>query len=149
MEADSLPPWSSLVYMRIRLPSGSYATKLSAFFRQLGGSEHTSNTNNQPLTPVNSGECVVPHRSNQSIHFTKSFLPCTDKVTGSQPLSFKDCSVVCRSSTYRPDHSAISQTAAKREPSLRMWSRFGMRLAPTTRSYQASETSRLETANLR
>ena len=49
---------------------------------------HTSKTSNHPLTPVKSGLCTVCHRSNQAIHLTKSSLPCTLKVTGSQPRSF-------------------------------------------------------------
>lgn len=109
----------------------------------------TSNTSSHPLMPVSRGEWVVPHLSNQSIHRRRSSLPRTESVTGSQPRSFCAWLWVWRNSRKSPDQSVISQTTANREPSDRRWSSDGTRRAPTTRSYQAIETSRLETANFK
>jgi hypothetical protein len=109
----------------------------------------TSKTINHPLNPVKIGECCVPHISNHLTHAYKSCLFLTASVTGSQLRSSSAFTAFSLNSRKSPAQSFISQITAKREPSGCRWSRDPMRCAPSTRSYQASERERFETANFR
>jgi hypothetical protein len=109
----------------------------------------TSKTINHPLNPVKIGECCVPQISNHLTHAYKSCLLLTASVTGSQLRSSSAFTAFSLNSRKRPAQSFISQMTAKREPSGCKWSREPMRCAPSTRSYQARERERFETANLR
>lgn len=87
-EGSSFPPWSSLVYIRNRLPSGSCNDQAHPC-TSCNGIKLTSKTSIHPLFPTNTGLCTVPHRSNHNIHPTRSSFPFAVSVTGSQPLSFE------------------------------------------------------------
>jgi len=114
-EGFSFPPWSSLLYSLILRPSGS-CPQSQQHVSRTHACEQTSNTISQPLNPVKTAECCVPHRSNHFTHSSNAFRSATASVTGSQLRSSSALTAFSRSSRNSPAQSGISQITAKRVP---------------------------------
>lgn len=74
---------------------------------------HASKTINQPLKPVNTGECRVPQTSNHRTHNSNALRSATASVIGSQLRSLSALAAFSRSSRKSPPaQSGISQITA-------------------------------------